>query len=133
MYSTEAFTLIKENESFRTRIESLNKENIRLQNEIVLKKRNLQKVQDYVRYEIIHYFTQCYSLRDTTYQFGFESVGDCYDALIEYCGCSGPAQSAEDYIECYKEIFGLEYEEEKDDTSDNTSDLTSSRDSFDSE
>lgn len=116
---------IKENEALRSRVDSLVRENARLQEEVVTQKRNLQIVQDYFSYEIIEYFTKCNNLRNTAEKFGFETVGDCYEALKEYCGCSDTVQSADDYKECYKEIFGWEYEEDTDDTSDCSS--TSSR------
>jgi hypothetical protein len=117
MSAQEENTRIKENESLRKQIETLEEENKRLKEEIVGKQMHLRRVQDYFKYEIVHYFAKSYSLRDTTAQFGFENVCDCYDALTVFCGCPGPVQAADDYMECYKEIFGWEYEEETDATS----------------
>ena len=129
MTTPEESDRIKENDALRKKVMLLEQKNKQLQEEIGVKKRHLQNVQDYIRYEIIHYYTQCYRLRETASQFGFETVGECYDALTEYCGCPGPAQAAEDYMECYKDIFGWEYEEETDRTSDSTNEFASNRDS----
>jgi len=127
----EPTTCIKENESLRSRVDSLVRENARLQEEVIRQKRNLKSVQDYFSYEIINYFIKCNRLRETADQFGFENVSDCYDALEYYCGSSYSVQHAHDYIDCYKEIFGWEYEEDTDATSDCTSETSSNRDSCD--
>ena len=74
-------------------------------------RKNIQKLQDQQELDICEYFDMCKSIRETTDKFFFENVDDCFQALKEYFGCFGPIQRANDYRECYKEIFGREYQE----------------------
>lgn len=86
--------------------------NSNLNNEISKLKKYIQKLQDDQGYEICEYFYKCNSIKDTTSKYCFEDIRDCYGALVEYNGCSDSIQDASDYIECYKEIFGREYQDE---------------------
>lgn len=82
--------------------------NSKLNNEVKRLRKNIQKIQDNQGLEICEYFDMCNSIRDTSDKFCFEDVEHCYEALKEYFGCSDPVQKANDYQECYKEIFGSE-------------------------
>ena len=75
-------------------------------------RKNIQKLQDQQELDICEYFDMCKSIRETTDKFFFENVDDCFEALKEYFGCPGPLQRANDYRECYKEIFGRDCQEE---------------------
>lgn len=90
-------------------VEELKKENIQLKMMIKNLKQNIEQLQDLFGYEINEYFFDCNSLLNTTEHFFFESVKDCYDALLSYNGCSDPMQEADDYQRCYQDIFGEEY------------------------
>lgn len=80
--------------------------NSTLNNEVRRLRKNIQKIQDEQRLEICGYFAMCNSIKDTCDKFCFEDVEECYESLKEYFGCSGPLQEANDYEECYREIFG---------------------------
>lgn len=88
----------------------LKMKNSNLNNEIRRLKKNIQKIQDNQGLQICEYFDMCNSIRDTSDKFCFEAVDDCYEALKDYFGGSDHIQEATDYIDCYKEIFGREYE-----------------------
>jgi len=75
-------------------------------------KKNIQKLQDQQGLEICDYFHDCNSIRDTAAKYYFEDVQDCYEALVDYNGCSDPLYDADDFIDCYKEIFDREYSED---------------------
>ena len=99
--------VINENKLLKDKIDIITKENERL-------KRSIQKLQDSLGYEICEYFNDCFSLKKTTEKFIFDDISDCYHALVEYYGCSDPLESAIDYKEYYKDIFGRDYEEDQD-------------------
>ena len=77
-------------------------------------KQNIQKLHDLFGLTIVEYFNECNSLRQTAGYFYFEDVRDAYYSLRSYFDCSDPVQGADDYKECYKEIFGKEYCEDDD-------------------
>ena len=89
--------------------------NAKLNEELAILRKNIQTMQDNMGYEICEYFNKYNSIRRTTEQYFFESVLDCHEALVEYFGCSDPLQSADDYKECYREIFNRDYDSENDD------------------
>lgn len=92
--------VIYENKQLKHKINELIKENKEL-------KMKLQGLQDTFDIKIVEYFNNCRSLKQTTEYFYFENVRECYKALLEYYGSSyHPLQTAIDYNECYKEIFG---------------------------
>jgi hypothetical protein len=72
-------------------------------------KQKLQKLHDLFGLTIVEYFNECNNLRQTTEYFLFEDVRDTYYSLRSYFDSSDPVQGADDYKECYKEIFGKEY------------------------
>ena len=86
--------------------------NTKLNDELAILRKNIQTMQDNMGYEICEYFNEHNSIRRTTKQYFFESVLDCHEALVEYFGCSDPLQSADDYKECYREIFNRDYDSE---------------------
>lgn len=98
VYSVAELKLLKE-------IEELKLSNKKL-------KRNIQKLQNEAGLEICDYFHDCNSIRKTTEKYYFEDVRDCYEALVDYNGCSDPLYDADDFRDCYKEIFGKEYSED---------------------
>ena len=100
--------IIKENKMLKVEITLLLDKNKKL-------KRNIQELQDTFGYEICQYFEKCNSIQKTAKHFYFENVFDCYEALVDYFGCSDPVQSADDYKDCHRIIFGHD-----DDSSDNS-------------
>jgi hypothetical protein len=102
-----------ENKLLQNKITEVLLENMKL-------KQNIQQLQDLFGYEICKYFEKTNNLGKTMAYFYFETVHECYDALVEYYGCSDPIQHADDYKDCYKEIFGREYCEDNDDSDDDS-------------
>jgi hypothetical protein len=81
-------------------------------------KLKLEKLHDLFGLTIVEYFNECNSLRKTTEYFFFQDVRDTYYSLRSYFDCSDPVQGADDYKECYKEIFGKEYCDNEDEDED---------------
>jgi len=111
--------VVSENKLLQDKTTMLLEENKLLQKEIfeVLQenkkfKKQIQQLQDLFALEICEYFNETHNIRETMEHFYFENVNDCYEALVEYNGCSDPLQDADDYKDCYKEIFGREYDED---------------------
>ena len=73
--------------------------NTELFNQNIILKRNIMRLQDRMALDICEYFNSSKSLKDTTYEFCFDCVDDCYQALIEYFGCADPLYKAHDYEE----------------------------------
>ena len=92
--------------------------NSKLNNENKRLRKIIQKIQDDQGLEICEYFSDCKSISRTADNYYFDNVEDCYWALVEYFGCSDPLQSANDYEECYKEIFSSEEDEDEDEEED---------------
>ena len=101
-YSLNDYELLKE------KYDKILKENEQLKNNII-------NLQDIFGREICEYFEKCNSLIETTKKFFFSNELDCYEALLEYYGSSEPLEYAKDYKQCYKDIFGRDYEEEDED------------------
>jgi hypothetical protein len=99
--------IIKENKMLKAEISLLLERNKKL-------KKNIQELQDTFGYEICQYFEKCNSLQKTTKYFCFDNVFDCYEALVDYFGCSDPVQSADDYKDCYQIIFGHDFSDDDD-------------------
>jgi hypothetical protein len=78
-------------------------------------KNNIINLQDLFGREICEYFEKCNSLIETTKKFFFSNELDCYEALLEYYGSSEPLEYAKDFKQCYKDIFGRDYETEDED------------------
>jgi hypothetical protein len=100
-------------DEFLNEIIILKMTNLNLNNEIRHLRKNILKLQDNKGLEICEHFDKCNSIRETADNFCFEDIHDCYEALVEYFGSSYPLQHAKDYKECYKEIFGIEYEDKE--------------------
>jgi hypothetical protein len=77
-------------------------------------KNNIINLQDLFGREICEYFEKCNSLIETTKKFFFSNVLDCCEALLDYYGSPEPLEYAKDYKQCYKDIFGRDYEETED-------------------
>jgi len=103
--------IIKENMMLKTEVSLLLDKNKKL-------KGQLQELQDLFGYEICQYFDKCNSLQKTTRYFCFDNVFDCYEALVEYYGCSDPVKNADDYKDCYQIIFGHNHIENDSDSDD---------------
>jgi len=84
--------------------------NSKLSNENKRFRKIIRKIQDDKGLEICEYFSDCKSIKDTADNYYFDNVEDCYWSLTEYFGSSDPLQRANDYEECYKEIFGSDTE-----------------------
>lgn len=97
--------VVNENKILQDKINVIEKENEKL-------KKHIQLLQDSFGYEICEFFEKCNSITETTNNFFFDNVQDCYEALKEYYGCSDPIQDASDYKKCYQEIFGREEDSE---------------------
>ena len=91
----------------------------------------IRKLQDNQGLEICEYFNNCNSLSQTTYEFGYESVQDCFEALREYNGCSDSLYNASDYDIYRKEIFDEESEEDKNSNEESDEDNNSITDEID--
>jgi hypothetical protein len=107
-------------EEIFTELSILQMTNSKLNNENKRLRRIIQKIQDDQGLEICEYFSECKSISRTADNYYFDDVEDCYWALVEYFGCSDPLQRANDYVECYKVIFGSdsennEYDEDDED------------------
>ena len=87
------------------------KKNKALSKRVSKLKNYLSVIQDRHGEEICEYFDDCQSLYDTAEEFCFESVPDCFHALVEYFGCADPLYNANDWEEYEKEIMGSDYEE----------------------
>ena len=87
--------------------------NSKLNNEIRRLRKNIQKIHDDQGLEICDYFDMCNSIKDTSDKYCFEDVEDCYWALVEYFGGVSKVEEANDYKECYKEIFDSQEEKEE--------------------
>jgi hypothetical protein len=92
-------------------MEDLIAENTRLKSEIKNLNGKICKLQDDQGYTICKYFNSCKSLQETAEQYCFDSVKDCYHALVYYFDSEDPCKTATDYIQYYSEIFGREYKE----------------------
>lgn len=103
---------VKEINELKMSNKNLIKENRKL-------KKNIQKLQNEFGLEICEFFHNCNSIRETAEIYYFEDVRDCYEALVDYNGCSDPLYDAHDFRDCYKEIFDREYSED-DKNEDNT-------------
>jgi len=111
-------------EELLQKIKKLEEENKKLRTTI-------QNLQDLQGYEISMFFNKCNSIKETQIEYCFETIKDCYYALVDYNGCSDSIQEAGDYKEYYKEIFGYEYEKDDSDE-DDSSDEDNSSDEDDS-
>jgi hypothetical protein len=61
------------------------------------RKNYLGAIQDRHSTEICEYFQQCNSLYDTAEEYCFESVVECFWALVEYFGYPDPMYKAKDW------------------------------------
>ena len=62
------------------------------------------------------------NLRDTKKRFCYETIRECYGDLVYFYGCTDPIQRADDYEECYREIFNRDYPRDTDDDNSESSD-----------
>jgi hypothetical protein len=90
------------NSELNDKISELTKENQKL-------KENVEKLHNFLGYEICEYFNKTCSIKLTTKKYYFDNVKNCYDTLIEFNADTYLMEKAIDFKECYKEIFGREY------------------------
>ena len=57
---------------------------------------------------ILEYFNSCCSIIKTACRFGIE-MEELYELIPQWDGCRDGLQNADDYKECYKQIFGMDY------------------------
>jgi len=112
-----------------TTVEELLQKIKKLEDENKKLRTTIQNLQDLQGYEISMFFNRCNSIKETQIEYCFETIKDCYEALVDYNGCSDSIQGADDYKEYYKEIFGYEYE--KDDSDEDSSDEDDNSNEYD--
>ncbi len=83
-------------------IDSLTLENDKLKNHT----KSLQKL---LATNICKFFELVNSIKQTKKRFCYETLKECYRDLVYFYGCTDPIQDADDYVECYKDIFGTKY------------------------
>jgi len=104
----------EEHESIlRERIDLLMQENNKLRNQI-------SSLQELLGSQIRQYFEMSNSIRDTKKRFCYSTVRECYGDLVYFYGYTDIIQNADDYIDCYREIFGRDYPHDTDNDSDST-------------
>ena len=106
----------EENSLLKERVDLLIKKNEQL-------KKYISSLQELLATDICKFFEITKSIKQTRKRFCYESVRECYGDLVYFYGCTGPIQDAEDYKECYKDIFGSEYinDDSEDDNDENVS------------
>jgi hypothetical protein len=87
------------NTELTDKIYKLTKENEKL-------KENVKNLHNLLGYEICEYFNKTCSIKQTTRKYYFDNVKHCYDTLIEFNDDTYVMEKANDFKECYKEIFG---------------------------
>lgn len=95
------------------RIELLIQENDRI-------KKQISSLQNLLSTQICLFFELSNSIKQTRKRFCYENVRECYNDLVYFYGCADSVQNADDYKECYKDIFEKEYND--DDGDDNNDD-----------
>lgn len=92
----------QKNASVQEQLDLLKQENNRL-------KICVNSLQKLLSNNICQFFELSLSIKQTKKRFCYENVRDCYYDLVYFYGCSDPVEDAEDYMECYMDIFGKEY------------------------
>lgn len=102
--------------SIREEQESILRERLDLviQDNIKLKKQ-ISSLQELLGSNICKFFEISKSIKQTRKRFCYETVRECYGDLVYFYGSTDSIQLADDYIECYKEIFGKDYPRDTDD------------------
>ena len=77
-------------------------------------KKHVSSLQELLGSNICKFFQMSNSIKQTKKRFCYETVRECYGDLVYFYGCTDIIQGADDYIECYKEIFGKDYPEDSD-------------------
>ena len=88
--------------SYKDTIDILKQENNNL-------KQHISSLQELLGSDICKFFERCQSIRKTRKRFCYETISECYKDLVYFYGCSDPLEDAEDYKECFKEIFEKEH------------------------
>ena len=92
----------EENSLLRERLDLLIQENEKL-------KKHISSLQELLSTDICKFFKISNSIKQTRKRFCYKNVRECYGDLVYFYGCTDPVQEADDYKECYKDIFGKEY------------------------
>lgn len=77
-------------------------------------KTNINSLRNLLGSEMCKYFEISNSLKQTKKRFCYDDLRECYEDLVYFYGCSDPIQDADDYKECYKQIFGKDYFDDSD-------------------
>jgi hypothetical protein len=80
-------------------------ENLELQNEQL--KKYVISLRNLLSSNICKYFEITNSIKLTKKRFCYDNVKECYFDLVYFYGCYEPIQNADDYKECYNEIFDI--------------------------
>lgn len=103
----------EENSLLRERVDLLIQKNEQL-------KKYISSLQELLGRDICKFFEITNSIKETRKRFCYETVRECYGDLVYFYGSPGPIQDAEDYKECYKDIFGKEYVDDDENSIANT-------------
>ncbi len=99
----------------RERIDLLIQENGKLKRQII-------SLQELLGSQIRQFFEMTNSIIETKKRFCYENVRDCYGDLVYFYGYTDIIQKADDYIECYRDIFGRDYPNDTDEETDSVID-----------
>ena len=72
-------------------------------------KKHISSLQELLGSDICKFFEICNSIKQTKKRFCYETVRECYGDLVYFYGSTDLLQNADDYKECYKQIFGMDY------------------------
>jgi sugar-specific transcriptional regulator TrmB len=106
-------------ENLLKEVADLNSSNLNLIKENKQLQKNIEKLQNEFGLEICEFFHNCNSIRETTEKYYFKHVRDCYEALVDYNGCTDPLYEANDFKDCFKEIYDKEYSDAESEDSQN--------------
>ena len=68
-------------------------------------KKNICSLQELLGSDICKFFEITNSIKQTKTRFCYETFRECYGDLVYFYGCNDPVQYADDYQECYNDIF----------------------------
>ncbi len=69
-------------------------------------KKDISSLQALLSSDICKFFERCQSIQETRKRFCYETICECYHDLLYFYGCSEPLEVANDFKQCYKDVFG---------------------------
>lgn len=72
-------------------------------------KKNIHSLRDLLCSEICKYFEITNNIKALKKRFCYNNYHDCYIDLVYYYGSDEPVRNADDFKECYEDIFGKPY------------------------